>query len=181
MQVASIRRQERDQGELTTGTDGLEALYREHAHVAARLAFLLTGDTASGEDLVQEAFIRVAGKSLRSQDPLVFRAYLRRTIINLHTSAQRRRGVERKHLKRQAAEPPSPFAPPDIDTQDEMWRLLGALPPRQRAALVLRYYEDLSEEDTASALGCSRSAARSLAARGLDTLRQGMREEQDDA
>lgn len=161
----------------TASSSRMEQLYRDHASAAARLAYLLTGDRAAAEDLVQEAFIRVAGRAISVRDPAVFRAYLRRTIINLHTSQQRRRKVERAYLQREAARPAPDDALPDVELQEHLLHRLRALPPRQRAALVLRYYEDLSEGETAEVLGCSRSAARSLTARGLDALRSDMRGE----
>lgn len=157
----------------------LAGLYEEHAPAARRLAYLLTGQPAAAEDLVQEAFVRVAGRTLRVNDAHVFRAYLRRTVINLHTSHQRRRKVERTYLEREATRLVPDAPPPDIDLQEDLWRRLLALPSRQRAALVLRYYEDLSEQDTAGILRCSRSAAKSLTARALETLRADLREETD--
>jgi RNA polymerase sigma factor (sigma-70 family) len=60
---------------------------------------------------------------------------------------------------------------PDVGAREELWRAVLALPPRQRAAIVLRFYEDLSERETADALGCSTAAAKSLVARAMQTLR----------
>jgi RNA polymerase sigma factor (sigma-70 family) len=60
---------------------------------------------------------------------------------------------------------------PDVGAREELWRAILALPPRQRAAIVLRFYEDLSERETADALGCSTAAAKSLVARAMQTLR----------
>jgi RNA polymerase sigma-70 factor (sigma-E family) len=148
----------------------LAELYERHAPAAGRLAYLLTGDRALAEDLVQEAFVRVVGRFRHLQVPDAFEAYLRRTIVNLHTSQLRRKRLERAYLEREGRAPNG--APiPDVDAREELWRAVLALPPRQRAAIVLRFYEDLSERETADALGCSTTAAKSLVARAMQTLR----------
>jgi RNA polymerase sigma factor (sigma-70 family) len=67
---------------------------------------------------------------------------------------------------------------PDVGVREDLWRALATLPPRQRAALVLRYYEDLSEHDAAQVLGCSVAALKSLVARGSETLRELIRGEE---
>jgi RNA polymerase sigma factor (sigma-70 family) len=91
--------------------------------------------------------------------------------VNLCTSQFRRERVEREYLEREGARPSTDASIPDVAVRDELTRALRTLPVRQRAAVVLRYYEDLSEQDVASALGCSVSAARSLLVRGMQTLR----------
>ena len=153
-------------------TSGLEELYERHAPAAGRLAYLLTGDRPAAEDLVQEAFVRVVGRFRHLRVPDAFEAYLRRTIVNLHTSQLRRRRLERAHLEREqaAAQKASP-AMPEVGVREELWQALQELPARQRAAVVLRYYEDLSERETASLLHCSPNAAKSLVARAMETLR----------
>src|SRR6266567_6948644 len=83
---------------------GLEAgrlgdLYRGHADGAVRLAYLLTGDRALAEDLVQDAFVRLAGRLVHLRDQQAFEAYLRRTVVNLSNSYFRRRKVERAFLE----------------------------------------------------------------------------------
>src|SRR5437867_1974373 len=85
-------------GETETGRLG--ELYLRHADSAVRLAYLLTGDGALAEDLVQDAFIRLAGRLTHLRDPGAFEAYLRRTIVNLSNSYFRRRKVERSYLDR---------------------------------------------------------------------------------
>jgi RNA polymerase sigma-70 factor (sigma-E family) len=148
----------------------LADLYERHAPAAGRLAYLLTGDRVLAEDLVQEAFVRVVGRFRHLRVPDAFEAYLRRTIVNLHTSQLRRRRLERAYLEREGRAEPS-TRDPDVDAREELWRAVLALPHRQRAAVVLRFYEDLSERDTADALCCSPSAAKSLVARAMQTLR----------
>jgi RNA polymerase sigma-70 factor (sigma-E family) len=146
-------------------------LYRRHLPAAGRLAFLLTGDRALAEDLVQDAFVRVMGRFGHLRVPDAFGSYLRRTIVNLHTSSLRRRRLERAYLRRTRprAEPSTPM--PDVGARQDLWRALGELTPRQRAAIVLRFYEDLSDRETAAVLHCSPAAVKSLVARAMDTLR----------
>jgi RNA polymerase sigma-70 factor (sigma-E family) len=150
----------------------LEMLYDAHVRGATRLAFLLTGDQHLAEDLAQDAFVRVAGRfhDLRNAD--AFGAYLRRTVVNLSRGYFRRLKVERSYLDRErsrAARASNEL--PDIAGRDEVLRALGELPVRQRAAIVLRYYEDLTEQQTADALGCSVAAVKSLANRAMASLR----------
>ena len=137
------------------GGRDLARLYEQHAPAALRLAYLLTGDHALAEDQVQDAFVRVIGRFGQLRDETAFDAYLRRTVVNLSYWTFRRRRVERE----------------EVEERDELWCRLGSVAPRQRAALVLRYYEDLSEEQAAQVLGCSTRALRSLTSRGLQALR----------
>ena len=78
----------------------LGELYVRHADDAVRLAYLLTGDPALAEDLVQDAFVRLAGRLAHLRDPGAFHAYLRKTVVNLSNSHFRRRKVERAYLER---------------------------------------------------------------------------------
>jgi RNA polymerase sigma-70 factor (sigma-E family) len=145
-------------------------LYLRHAPEGIRLAFLLTGDRALSEDLVQEAFARLVGRLRHLRDPGVFGAYLRRTIVNLSTSHFRRRRVERAYLARSAT---APEAETNLNEELDatMHEALLRLPERQRAAIVLRFYEDLSDVQTAEVLRCSPGTVRSLVSRGMKTLR----------
>lgn len=150
----------------------LEELYERHAPAASRLAYLLTGDPALAEDLVHDAFVRVVGRFAHLRVPDAFDAYLRRTIVNLHTSQLRRRRVERAFLERERASArTTTVSMPDIASREELWIAVRALPARQRAAIVLRYYEDLSDQQVADALRCSPAAVKSLVARAMETLR----------
>ena len=148
----------------------LGELYVRHAPDGIRLAFLLTGDRALAEDLVQDAFAHLVGRLRHLRDPGAFAPYLRRTIVNLATSHFRHRGVERAYLERIAAAPTTePAAPEELD--ETMHDALLRLPERQRAALVLRFYEDLSDVQTAEVLRCSSGTVRSLVSRAMKTLR----------
>ena len=147
----------------------LETLYAAHAPGAARLAYLLTGDRALAEDLVQEAFVRMFGRFRDLRNPEAFGGYLRKTVVNLAKSYFRRRGVEHTFLEKEARQPAPHIEPPE--PHHEMWNALKRVTPRQRAALVLRYYEDLSEAQTADILGCPVGTVKSLVSRGLKQLR----------
>jgi RNA polymerase sigma-70 factor (sigma-E family) len=150
----------------------LAELYRRHAPAAARLAYLLTGDRTLSEDLVQEAFVRLAGRFVDMRNPDAFEAYLRRTVVNLANSHFRRLRVERAYLERQRQAPSEARkAFPDLESRDELWQALQRLSVRQRAAIVLRFYEDLSEREIAEVLGCPPGTVKSLISRGMDALR----------
>lgn len=157
----------------------LADLYVRHVPAANRLAFLLTGDRAQAEDLVHDAFVRCVGRFGHLRAHEAFDAYLRRTIVNLHTSGLRRLRVERTFLAKAKVEAGHRVASsmPDVAGREDMWRRLLTLPPRQRAVLVLRYYEDLSERETADTLRCSVAAVKSLTARATAALREGIRGE----
>jgi RNA polymerase sigma factor (sigma-70 family) len=152
----------------------LEDLYVRHVPEATRLAFLMTRDAAMAEDLAQDAFIKVAGRLKHLRSPDAFAAYLRRTVVNLCLSHHRHQKVARAYVERERArstgrEPASGL--PDVETNDELRTALVELPDRQRAAIVLRFYADLTEEQTAEALRCSIGAARALVFRAMETLR----------
>jgi RNA polymerase sigma-70 factor (sigma-E family) len=149
----------------------LEELYVRHASDAMRLAYFLTGDRETARDLVHDAFVKIAGRLQHLRIPDAFDAYLRRTIVNLFTSHLRRLRLERRQAARAVAEPEQAHEDPDVTERDEMWRAVQSLPPRQRAAIVLRFYEDLSERQTAEVLRCSPGAANQLITRAVATLR----------
>jgi RNA polymerase sigma-70 factor (sigma-E family) len=159
-----------DIAERTAWAGGLEELYVRNAPTAIRLAYFLSGDRQLAEDLVQEAFVRVAGRFRHLRVPDTFPAYLRRTIVNLYTSQLRRRRLERAYVARRGVDP-AVSHPEDAAQRDELWRALQRLPKRQRAAVVLRYYEDMSEREAADVLGVSTGALNALVARATSTLR----------
>jgi RNA polymerase sigma-70 factor (sigma-E family) len=149
----------------------LEALYHEQAPGLGRLAYLLTGDAAVAEDLVQEAFVRAFARlaHLRRQDAVA--AYLRRTVVNLAHKHFRRERTERAYLQA-TREPLDAVSQPDVALRDELWNALRELPPRQRSALVLRFYEDISEKEAARLLGCRVGTVKSLVHRALSSMRE---------
>jgi RNA polymerase sigma-70 factor (sigma-E family) len=149
----------------------MEDLYTANAQRAGRLAYFLVGDRELAQDLVQEAFLKVFARWGNLREPHSFAAYLNRTIVNLAHKTHRRRRVERRYLDKQPGH--EAVAPErDYETADELWRRLQLLPQRQRTAVVLRYYEDLTDHQAAAAMGCSETAVASLVQRALGTLRK---------
>ena len=150
---------------------GLAELYERNAPGAVRLAYLMTSDRELAKDIAQEAVVRVAGRFSHLRSPDAFDAYLRRAVVNLCHSHFRHQRVVRAAIEREAGLARPAVSEPDLSLRDELRSALRALPERQRAALVLHYYEDLSEEQIAAAMGCSGAAARSLISHGMQTLR----------
>ncbi|GIF76983.1 SigE family RNA polymerase sigma factor [Asanoa siamensis] len=132
-----------------------------------RTAYLLTGSRDAAQDLVQNALVKVMSRWSRVDDPM---AYLRRTMVNERTARWRRIG-SREILTAFVPERWRPDPANTVVERDELLSALGQLPARMRAVLVLRYWEDLSEADTAAILGCSVGTVKSQAARGLAKLR----------
>jgi RNA polymerase sigma-70 factor (sigma-E family) len=164
--------------EMSAGDASLAQLYARHVPGAIRLAALLTGDPSIAEDLAHEGFIRCAGRFRHLRRASSFDAYLKRTVVNLCYAWFRRRRLERETSRRQAtteAVARPTYSPED---RDLMWSAILRLPFRQRAAIVLRYYEDLSEEHSAVALGCSERAVNALVSRALAALRRDLAKEQ---
>ena len=170
----------RVEGATTAAGGRLADLYVRHADGAARLAYLLTGDRQVAEDIVQDAFVKLAGRLAHLRDPGAFEAYLRRTVVNLSRSYWRRKKLERSYLTReQGAVGSEPVADGStIEDREVLWRAMAVLTDRQRAAIVLRFYEDLSEVDVAEILRCRPGTAKSLVSRGLEAMRQEMRGEE---
>lgn len=149
-------------------SDRLKDLYINEGAGASRLATFLTRDADAAQDVVQEAFVRIARHLFALRSPDHARAYLYRTVINVSHSRGRslRRDRQATPIERAESE-----APVDVGERDELWNALRALPVRQRAALFLRYYLDESEAQAAETLDCSVSAMKSLVNRGLSALR----------
>lgn len=153
------------------GEQRLAELYGRHADDAVRLAYFLTGDRDAAEDVAQDAFVRLFGRfhDLRSADS--FEIYLRRTIVNLARDRFRRLKVERDHAARATATTGEQAQTGRVDDRDLLRRDLQRLPYRQRAALVLRFYAELTEQQTADVLECTIPAVKSLVKRAMATLR----------
>jgi RNA polymerase sigma-70 factor (sigma-E family) len=156
----------------------LEELYARHVGEAECLAYLLTGDPHLAEDVAQEAFVRLAGRFRHLRHAEAFGAYLRKTVVNLCRTHFRRARVERAYLRRERSAAPVWEPPPEAALGGDVIRAIRCLPYRQRAAVVLRYYEDLSEEQVAEALGASRRAVNSLVSRALASLRRDLGSEE---
>jgi RNA polymerase sigma-70 factor (sigma-E family) len=153
----------------------LSDAYAQHASDLGRLAFLLTGDAGLAEDLVHEAFVRAFARYEQLRRPEAIGAYLRRTVVNLAGKHFRRARSERAFLERAMVAPASRVAEHDVVVREQLWSALQQLPYGQRAALVLRFYEDLSERDVARVLGCRAGTVKSLIHRGLKAMRAGRR------
>jgi RNA polymerase sigma-70 factor (sigma-E family) len=150
----------------------LASLYLQYATAAKRLAFLLTGDEALAEDITQDAFIRLAGRLVHFRSPEAFDAYLRRTIVNLARSNFRRQRIERRYLETATATGGAPTFEEEFTAHDAMKRALMTLPYRQRAALVLRFYNGLSVHEIGDVMGAPSGTVKSLLSRGMSRLRQ---------
>ncbi len=135
-----------------------------------RTAYLLTGDRSDAEDLLQTALAKTYLAWGRIREPAAVDAYVRRVMVNSRTSLWRRRRVE-EYPTADLPELPGPDRTADLDLHDALWQALGRLPRRQRAAVVLRYYEDLSEAQTADALGIAVGTVKSTVSRALGHMR----------
>lgn len=133
-----------------------------------RTAFALCGDRHAAEDLVQGALAKLYRRWHKIEEP---EGYVRRIIYNDQVSRWRRRSVLREEPVGAVPEAPLPDRAAAVDDRLDVWELLQQLAPRQRAVLVLRYYEDLSEREIAAVLGCSLGTVRSQASRAIARLR----------
>lgn len=147
-----------------------EEFVTTRAQALLRYGFVLTGNADDAADLLQESLIRLRGawgRVLNKNDP---EGYVRKIMARQHISVWRRR--RREHLM--GAVPERHYDDRGLERAESdprLWEALAVLPRRQRAVLVLRYYEDLSDEEIAGMLGISRGTVRSQAARALDKLR----------
>jgi RNA polymerase sigma-70 factor (sigma-E family) len=149
--------------------DGLDTMLAERGDALLASAVLLTGSRAAGEDLLQAALERLMRSWGRVREDR--ERYLRRTMYHLAIDQWRSR--RRRPVVFIDYEPPGqPDATDAIDLRDALDRALAHLPPRQRTVLVLRYWEQLSEAETAEMLRCSVGTVKSTASRGLSRLRE---------
>src|SRR6476646_7352979 len=154
-----------------TDDDAFAAFVRSSARSLFGTAYLLTGDGIGAEELVQDTLARLYPGWSRIavlEAPL---AYVRRALVNRFVSQQRR------PMARELVVADVPETPDTRDVADEVTDrgvlsvLLSTLPERQRAALVLRYFHDLPDDEIATALGCRQATVRSLLSRGIATMR----------
>jgi RNA polymerase sigma-70 factor (sigma-E family) len=153
-------------------------LYAAHYRGLVRLASFLVRDTPTAEEVVQDAFIAMADGWLRLRDAEKALAYLRQAVVNRSRSVLRHRTVVDKNLQK---------APPDMPSAEHgalvllersaVVSALRHLPERQREAIVLRYYADLSEAEIAASMRISRGAVKSHTARGMAALRAALEQE----
>jgi RNA polymerase sigma-70 factor (sigma-E family) len=158
--------------QLSSGAaDVLSALYAEHALGLVRLAVVLVGDQGSAEDIVQDAFLGLYRRWDRLPDTSYPLAYVRASVLNGCRTALRRRSRWGRTAPLSEAPAESAEARALLnEEQHAVARALRRLPERQREALVLRYYLDLSEEETAKTMGISRGTVKSATSRALTTV-----------
>ncbi|GGX74462.1 RNA polymerase sigma factor [Streptomyces minutiscleroticus] len=173
--VPSQREGVEDTVAVGTTVDHLTETYRAHYRSLLGLAALLLDDTASCEDVVQEAFIRVHSARKRVRDPEKTLAYLRQTVVNLSRSALRRRILGLKLLSK----PMPDMASAEEGAYDQLERdalikAMRGLQRRQREVLVLRYFADMTEAQVAETLGLSLGSVKAYGSRGIAALRVAM-------
>ena len=156
----------------------VSALYQAHALALVRLAVLMTGDQPTAEDVVQDAFLGLYRRwqALRDADKAL--GYLRSSVLNgcrsVHRVRHRRQGI--------TVDPPGPVGSAEAEAMlgeahREVLAALRRLPDRQREAVVLRYYLDMTEEQAAQAMGVARGTVKSATSRGLSALARMLKEE----
>ncbi|MFC5723586.1 SigE family RNA polymerase sigma factor [Streptomyces gamaensis] len=158
-----------------TTVDHLTETYRAHYRSLLGLAALLLDDTASCEDVVQEAFIRVHSARKRVRDPDKTLAYLRQTVVNLSRSTLRRRILGLKLLSKPMPDMASAEegAYEQLE-RDQLITAMRGLQRRQREVLVLRYFADMTEAQVAETLGLSLGSVKAYGSRGIAALRVAM-------
>lgn len=148
----------------------LSELYSAHASNAVRLATLLTGDPDAAQDIAHEAFARLGSRFLALRDPERAAGYLYRTVANLAKGHGRTLGRDRRLKERLSATRPRPENIPPLG--GAIWEALLQLPMRQRTALFLRHYLDMSEAEAAEAMSLSTAAMKSLTHRATEACRK---------
>ena len=163
-----------------TDPDSRQASFEEYAATAwpslYRSAYLLAGNHADAEDVAQQTLIKVHGAWTKVAASDAPNAYVRRILTNTFLSSKRSKARGLELLTDEMPERRDAVRP-DSAGPEEAWALwphVAGLPPQQRAVIVLRYYEDLSEAEIAEVLGCSRGTVKSTAHRALKNLRTAM-------
>ncbi len=150
---------------------GFDDFAAERGEALLRYAYVLTGNPHDAADLAQEALTRLRDAWPRVRRKSDAHGYARTTMARLHVSIWRRR--RREHLTEEPPERTWEAVFPSEEDQG-LWQELAALPRRQRAVLVLRYYEQLADAEIAEVLRISQGTVRSQASRGLDKLRSSL-------
>jgi RNA polymerase sigma-70 factor (sigma-E family) len=150
--------------------------FRLHRADLVRLAAFIVGDRGTGEDVVQDVFVRVHQRGHPVDGDLL--PYLRAAVVNSCRNAVRRRLLIRRHAERQSPCPPLTAEEAVMLSEDrrQVLAALAALPPRRREVLVLRFYLELSEAETAAVLGISPGTVKSTTSRGLAALARVLKE-----
>jgi RNA polymerase sigma-70 factor (sigma-E family) len=165
---------------VTTTNDVLARLHQEHYRPLVRLAYLLLGNRAVAEEVVQDAFVKLQLKWGGLRHPEKAPAYLRSAVLNGARSMLRHRKVVDRHDARRTADPP--WVDPETEAvaaleHDRIVAAMRRLPDRQREALALRYYLDLSEADMAKIMGVAPGSVKTHVHRGLASLARLLEEE----
>ena len=165
-------------------TAAYERLVRMHQAVAFRAAYLVTGDAAEAEDAAQEAFVKAYRALRRFRSGAPFRPWLLAIVANEARNRRRASGRRAGLALRVAGEgqsaPPSPEAAVvAAERREELLAGLGTLSEGDRMVISCRYFLELSEEETAAALGCARGTVKSRLSRALGRLRERMAKERD--
>lgn len=155
---------------MMVATDGFDDFVVGQGRGLLRSAWLLTGDWASAEDLVQSTLAKTWRRWPKVREADDAAAYVRRILINTHLGMRRRRWIGERPTA-DLPETATSDTTVDSDLRHCIRAALAALPPRQRAVVVLRYFCDLTESQTAAELGCSVGTVKSQASRALAVLR----------
>jgi RNA polymerase sigma-70 factor (sigma-E family) len=150
----------------STANEAIGLLFRTRGTRIVRLAYMLTGNAAAAEELAQEAFIATwrAWTRLRTQEAAL--AYVRSSVVNLSRSALRRKAVELRHRVTRV----DSAVEVDVPVRVDVLRAVSALPKRQRECVALRFFEDLTEVETAEVLGISVGTVKSQTWKALRRL-----------
>jgi RNA polymerase sigma-70 factor (sigma-E family) len=165
---------------VTAAEAAVTALYQAHALGLIRLAHIMLGDRASAEDVVQEAFCGLYRRWSTLADTGKAIAYVRSSVLNGCRTVLRRQTRARGRADSQPAPPPgisAEAAAISLEERQQVLHALRRLPPRQREALVLRFYLDLSPEESAATMGIGPGSVRSAIHRGLESLGRMLQEQ----
>ena len=152
-------------------TEEFAAFAHARSQALFRLCCLLVGDRGLAEDLLQESLTKAYVHWRRLRDPAKADAYTRKVITTTAIGGWRRRSWQGERPRDDVPDTGTPSHADDVTLQAWLWAELQTLPPRQRAAIVLRYYEDLTEAQTAEAMACTVGTVKSQVAHGLRKLR----------
>jgi RNA polymerase sigma-70 factor (sigma-E family) len=144
---------------------------RSRGHVLLRTAHSLTGNRTDAEDLVQATLIKAYQSWDRIDDPGALDGFVRRVMVNTHISSWRRRRVD-EYPTDELPDSPAADQIEDADLRDVVQRALDRLPRQMRRAVMLRFYDDMTEPEVAAALGVSLGTVKSTVARAVAKLRQ---------
>jgi RNA polymerase sigma-70 factor (sigma-E family) len=156
----------------------IQALFEQHYQGLCRLAYLIVGDSVQAEEIVMDAFLRTFASWRRIRDLNRADAYLRRAVVNMSRTRLRRRHTEERSALASGLGP----AGWDVDSHEaarRVWDAVRSLPHRQRAAVILRYYEDLPEAEIAATLRCSLGTVKSQLSKARASLSRALEDEGD--